>query len=660
MSTDPQVPRSDAATRQTRAGAQPPAETARPLDGTQGAGSVGPALTLAPGMKPVAGYKLVRALGRGAFGEVWQATGPGGFPVAMKFLRLADRGADSEKRALKLMQGLRHPNLLALHGAWRNGDCLIVAMELADRTLHDRLVEAIDQGKRGIPQAELLGYMRQAAAGLDYLNGEGVQHRDVKPANLLLVGGGVKVGDFGLAKLLEKTIASVSNAMTPSYAAPEFVNGQATRWSDQYSLAVAYCQMRGGRLPFEGNLAAVLAGHLMKAPDLEMLPAAERRAVARALAKKPEQRWPNCAAFVEALAGGTTRPAPVPRVRPAKAPARRSYWPAATVAVTLLAAVLLGLLILQFSRQPGTPHVPDEDGRAGTDRNPSDKGVPDPEKKVRPLQGEKRPPALPPEIKNSIDMKLVLIPAGKFRMGSAAAEEGRGTDEEEHEVRITKPFYMGVYEVTQVQYRKVMDKNPSYFSAEGGGKEKVTGLDTGDFPVETVSWEDAVEFCKRLSALAAEQKAERVYHLPTEAEWEYTCRGGPVSSTPFHFGNSLSSAQANFNGEYPYGGAAKGRYLGRTEKVGSYPANRFGLYDMHGNTWEWCADWYDKDYYRNSPIEDPQGPKSSSESCRVLRGGSWVNSGFDCRTAQRSWLDPGNRYNYIGFRVVVRLGVRTP
>ena len=210
----------------------------------------------------------MRALGRGAFGEVWEATGPGGFPVAMKFLRLAGKGADAEKRALKLMQGLRHPNLLGLHGAWRNGDCLVVAMELADRTLMDRLHEATDQGQAGVPPAELLGYMRQAAAGLDYLNAQGVQHRDVKPANLLLVGGGVKVGDFGLAKLLEKMVATVSHAMTPAYAPPEFVNGQASHWSDQYSLTVAYCQLRGGKLPFEGNLAALLAGHLMKAPDL--------------------------------------------------------------------------------------------------------------------------------------------------------------------------------------------------------------------------------------------------------------------------------------------------------------------------------------------------------------------------------------------------------
>jgi formylglycine-generating enzyme required for sulfatase activity len=180
-------------------------------------------------------------------------------------------------------------------------------------------------------------------------------------------------------------------------------------------------------------------------------------------------------------------------------------------------------------------------------------------------------------------MKLVLIPAGKFKMGSPANEESRSEDEEQHEVEITQPFYMGAYEVTQEQYEKVMRHNPSRFNkANGGGPTH---------PVENVSWEDATEFCKKLSALEKEQAAKRLYGLPTEAQWEYACRGGARESTPFHFGRSLSSTQANFNGDYPYEGAPKGQYLVKTASVGSYKPNDFGLYDMHGNVWEWCADW---------------------------------------------------------------------
>jgi len=145
---------------------------------------------------------------------------------------------------------------------------------------------------------------------------------------------------------------------------------------------------------------------------------------------------------------------------------------------------------------------------------------------------------------------------------------------------------MGVYTVTQAQYRQVMGKNPSWFSAQGGGKKKVAGLDTDAFPVEWVSWNDAKEFCAKVSALAELKSRGLVVDLPTEAEWEYACRAG--TKTVFHSGNSLSSKQANFDGDYPYGGASKGLYLERTARVGSYAANAWDLYDMHGNVYQWC------------------------------------------------------------------------
>jgi formylglycine-generating enzyme required for sulfatase activity len=264
---------------------------------------------------------------------------------------------------------------------------------------------------------------------------------------------------------------------------------------------------------------------------------------------------------------------------------------------------------------------------------------------------------LPKEVTNFIGMKLVLIPAGKFTMGSPEDEKNRSDDEQQHEVEISKPFYMGVYEVTQGEYEKVMGTNPSWFSATGGGKEKVEGKDTSRFPVEKVSWNDAVEFCKKLSEMPEEKRNGPMYRLPTEAEWEYACRGG-ASVKPFHFGDSLSSTQANFDGNYPYGGADKGPYLERTTRVGSYDANAFGLYDMHGNVWEWCADWYDKDYYKTSPRKDPPGPATGTY--RVLRGGSWGSFGRGCRAAYRSFGGPGYRVSYLGFRVVLVAGARTP
>jgi formylglycine-generating enzyme required for sulfatase activity len=273
----------------------------------------------------------------------------------------------------------------------------------------------------------------------------------------------------------------------------------------------------------------------------------------------------------------------------------------------------------------------------------------------------KETPAKP--LTNSIGMKLVLIPDGEFLMGSSKDEREavvsasgfgdtyrRDVEAEgpRHKVKISRPFHLGVYTVTQAQYKKVMGSNPSKFSATGESQDEVKGLDTSDFPVENVSWNDARKFCDKLSALAEEKKAGRKYRLPSEAEWEYACRAG--TSTPFHQGKSLSSTQANFNGNSPYGGAKSGPYLGRTSKVGSYRPNAWGLYDMHGNVYQWCADWFGKDYYKDSPRVDPKG--SDEDTGRVVRGGSWDNTGSECRAAWRLMSDPTSRYDTYGFRVV--------
>jgi serine/threonine protein kinase len=296
---------------------------------------------LQAGVEPVPGYRLVAPLGQGGFGEVWKATGPGQVPVALKFLRLQCSGDRLETRALELMKQLRHPNLLTVAAYWRTETLLVIAVDLADGTLRDRLRQYRERGHPGIPLPELLDYLRDAARGIDYLNeprhavdgktGVGVTHRDIKPANLLLVGGGVKVGDFGLAKLLENTIASsTAGAMTAAYTAPECIQRRVHRHSDQYSLAVTYCELRGGRWPFGGDAVQLMFGHLQLPPDLSMLPAAEQPVVARALAKDPEQRWPSCRAFVEALA--TAGEVPVtPAVGKIAEPRPRQVQPAHAV-----------------------------------------------------------------------------------------------------------------------------------------------------------------------------------------------------------------------------------------------------------------------------------------------------------------------------------------
>jgi len=249
---------------------------------------------------------------------------------------------------------------------------------------------------------------------------------------------------------------------------------------------------------------------------------------------------------------------------------------------------------------------------------------------------------VPVEKTNSIGMKLVLIPAGEFMMGSPEDERGPLHREgPQHRVRITRPFYFGVYPVTQEEYERVMGTNPSAFSRDGRNSDRVSGLDTSRFPVERVSWNDAMEFCRRLSALPAERSAGREYRLPTEAEWEYACRAG--TTTRYSFGNDASHL-----GEYAWYVDNSER---RTHRVGQKRANPWGLYDMHGNVWEWCSDWYASDYYANSPVNDPQGPASGS--LRVRRGGAWRDGAGGCRSAHRLGLGPGRRITYLGFRVAL-------
>jgi len=267
------------------------------------------------------------------------------------------------------------------------------------------------------------------------------------------------------------------------------------------------------------------------------------------------------------------------------------------------------------------------------------------------------PGRAPKQLTNSIGMKLTLIPAGKFQMGSPAGEAERDAIEVQHEVEITKPFYLGVYEVTQAEWQKVMGKpSPSRFHARNGGGP--------DHPAENVRWSDAMNYCRRLTALPAEKKAGRTYRLPAEAEWEYACRAG--TTTSFHFGDSLSSKQANCDGRSPYGKAEKGPYLRRTTRVGSYQPNAWGLYDMHGNVSEWCSDYYDPDYYRKSPKKDPRGPDKGvvptgykewnvpgvGQFYQVIRGGSWLDEARGCRSAYRYRAMPHDGYQIIGLRVV--------
>jgi uncharacterized protein (TIGR03067 family) len=250
------------------------------------------------------------------------------------------------------------------------------------------------------------------------------------------------------------------------------------------------------------------------------------------------------------------------------------------------------------------------------------------EKAEMPEANQAQPKDPPKHFTNSIGMKFVWIPPGTFVMGSPKEEKERDANETQHKVTLTKGFYMGVYPVTQEHWQEVMGNNPSKFNGEK------------NLPVEYVSWDDCQEFLKKLQG-----KDKKPYRLPTEAEWEYACRAG--TTTPFHFGETISSDQANYNGE-DYGNGKKGKYRGKTTPVGTFPANAWGLHDMHGNVWQWCQDWYGK--YPQKDVVDPQGPNTGRSP--VLRGGAFGEYPESCRAAYRfEGYGPDVRCHCFSFRL---------
>ena len=268
-----------------------------------------------PGSEPLPGYSLIEPIGTGGFGEVWKVRAPGGIQKAIKFvygnlnsLDGDDVRALQEKKALERVKEVRHPFVLSNEAIHEVGGELLIVMELADKNLHECLVEYQAAGRPGIPRDILLGFLDDAAVGLDHLiEKHNLQHLDVKPRNLFLVADRVKVADFGLVKHLERSSSSgLMGGVTPIYAAPETFSSKISKHSDQYSLAVVYIELLTGKRPFPGkNIRQLALQHMTEPPDLTMLPEADRPILARALAKEPEERYPSCTSFVRSLSGGS-------------------------------------------------------------------------------------------------------------------------------------------------------------------------------------------------------------------------------------------------------------------------------------------------------------------------------------------------------------------
>ena len=224
--------------------------------------------------------------------------------------------------------------------------------------------------------------------------------------------------------------------------------------------------------------------------------------------------------------------------------------------------------------------------------------------------------------------RMRWIPAGWFLMGSLANEQQRYDDETSHEVTLTQGYWLADTACTQQLWSEITGDNPAHFKEDNQN------------PIEQVSWTDIQNFLEKLNTLIPELQAE----LPSEAQWEYACRAG--TRTPFSFGENITPEQVNYNGKYPYVDGKKGEYRAKTVAVKAFPSNPWGLYQMHGNIWEWCQDWYGS--YSLEPVQDPKGKQEGED--RVLRGGSWIRYGQYVRSAHRYWNTPGYRSDFIGFR----------
>jgi len=640
-------------------------------------------------------YRVMAVLGRGGMGVVFKAQDPhlDRF-VALKAMlpSLATSRSAKERffREAKAAAALKHPHIVTIFDVGEDRGAPFLAMEfLEGEALDDR----VKRDSR-IPVPDILRIGKEVAEGLEAAHERGLIHRDIKPGNIWLEGkkGQVKILDFGLARAMaDETHLTQSGAIvgTPAYMAPEQACGEKVdHRCDLFSLGCVLYRMCTGELPFKGsNTLAIISALALEnpVPPLSLnpaLPAELSDLVMKLLAKKREDRPADARAVAEALVAimmHSTRPVieampqtavvpsanaddpfaniddsgyenpklPFTKSEPQLAASRTQFVSDVTVSpkkprsrrlifvgLAGALAIVAAFIVIKITNKNG----PDTELQIADESKSVEKQKPKKELSIAVAPFDEKQAKVhqnrwaeqigaPKHSVNSLGMKFVFIPPGKFVMGSSEKEVGRKPHEgPQHSVTLTRPFYLGMFEVTRSEYQTIAIDEPG---------QAATGA---RMPMVSVSWDEAVLFCKKLSQLPEERAAGRIYRLPTEAEWEYACRAG--TTTAYSFGDSYIGTGTSFMND------------GAQLPVGSLPANSFGLYDMHGNVYEWCSDRWDANYYANSPSKDPQGPDGNSTS-RVMRGGAAQDHGpLACRSAHRHWNSSGYQWHTLGFRVV--------
>ncbi|BAY30794.1 serine/threonine protein kinase [Nostoc carneum NIES-2107] len=557
-------------------------------------------------------YRVLKLLGEGGFGKTYAAEDTGRFDdacVIKQFFpqvsgtaaltKAAELFKQEAKRLFEL--GENHPQIPRLLAYFEQGSSLYLVQEFVQgQTL---LAELHQQA---FSEEQIQQLLVDLLPVLQFIHDRNVIHRDIKPENIMRrqKDGKLVLIDFGGAKQVTQTSLArqATGIYTIGYAPSEQMAGFASPASDLYALGATCARLLTQSLTTQdanGNLC----DRLYDAYNAEWL-WRER------LQEKGVTLSDELGQILDKLL---------------KHVARERYQSATQVLQDLDSQKKIPVVLqpkstpVQLSQERNT--LPLKTFEFNT-RNVNARGI-------ECYLQSRRANFFIEDLGKGVILEMVSIPSGTFMMGSPQGE-GYEREKPQHEVKVSG-FFIGKYEVTQAQYQAIMDSNPSKFKGE-------------KHPVEQVSWNQAIEFCQRLS-----KKTGRIYRLPSEAEWEYACRAG--TTTPFSFGETITTNLANYDGNYTYDFGSKGQYRQQTTQVGSFSPNLFGLYDMHGNVWEWCEDYYHENY-QGAPTDGSAWLTAGDSSYRQIRGGSWFNVPGYCRSANRSSIGVDKHNFYISFRVV--------
>lgn len=554
-------------------------------------------------------YRVTRILSEGGFGRTYEVNDRN-TPKVLKVLIQNDvKYVELFQREAGVLSRLNHPGIPQVEPE----GYFTVFPRNSTEPLHCLIMERIEgldleeylkqRENRPINQKLALEWLNQLAKILDVVHSQNFFHRDIKPSNIMLKpDGNLVLIDFGIARGITATIVAGgqnTQAYTPGYAAPEQEKGYAVLQSDFFALGRTFVYLLTGKHPDE--FYEPYTDECRWRSSATNVSPALADFLEHLMARLPGERPTNTQVILQQL-----KEIEQFLYSPKVLSIVPSKFQFDVAVVERQHSGLLGLNVtLKINHRHSQAEFFSED------------------------------------LGNGVSLEMVAIPGGTFLMGSPDTEEGRlNSESPQHEVTIS-PLYMGKFLITQAQWRVVtslpqvncyLNPDPSYFKGK-------------NLPVEGISWDEVIEFCARLS-----KKTGRTYRLPSEAEWEYACRA--KTTTPFHFGETITPDLANYYGKRTYGSGSKEAYREKTTPVGSFQiANNFGLYDMHGNVWEWCADhWHDS--YQGVPTDGRAWIDDNDNHRQVLRGGSWNNNPRRCRSAARADYYGGIRNFTVGFRVV--------